>query len=469
MAGKQVQRRRGTTAQHTPFIGALGEVTVDTVKMVEVVHDGSTPGGFPQASARDIVQSTADTDAKLALKVSQDSPTGVAKIPKGTTGQRPVTPQVGDFRYNSTTKKFEGYADPTLGWAPVGGDSIPLFSVFWIPKRSGMPAGFVAADGQLLSRATYPDAWAGVNAGNVPKTIESDWLGNAVVRACYTDGDLSTTFRMPDYNGKAAGSWGALFLRGDGVGSRETDGLLQQDQFQSHTHSIIKQNPGAGSGAYPVTVGTGQTTAPNTVNGLVDLQTNSSTYLQDSIAGAARVGQDTHPLNATGCWAVKLFGAVINPGAADAAQLATEVANIKADMQNNYYRRNNILGAVSQSGGVPTGAVLQYITNANGMCLRMADGTMMTASRQAIPISGWTALAGSGLYYTGKFSALPIPAAFATSPICEMNLFDFSSVSWFSPASVATETLYPQFWIVCAINTAPVTMYVDFLTYGRWY
>jgi hypothetical protein len=48
---KQVQFRRGTTAEHATFTGALGEVTVDTDKKVVVVHDGSTPGGVPAATA----------------------------------------------------------------------------------------------------------------------------------------------------------------------------------------------------------------------------------------------------------------------------------------------------------------------------------------------------------------------------------------------------------------------------------
>ena len=44
---KQVRLRRGTTAQHSSFTGAQGEVTVDTDKKVVVVHDGSTSGGVP--------------------------------------------------------------------------------------------------------------------------------------------------------------------------------------------------------------------------------------------------------------------------------------------------------------------------------------------------------------------------------------------------------------------------------------
>jgi hypothetical protein len=43
----QIQRRRGTTAQHASFTGAIGETTIDTDKEVVVVHDGSTVGGYP--------------------------------------------------------------------------------------------------------------------------------------------------------------------------------------------------------------------------------------------------------------------------------------------------------------------------------------------------------------------------------------------------------------------------------------
>ena len=46
---KQVKFRRGTTAQHSTFTGALGEVTVDTDKNVTIVHDGTTAGGIPSA------------------------------------------------------------------------------------------------------------------------------------------------------------------------------------------------------------------------------------------------------------------------------------------------------------------------------------------------------------------------------------------------------------------------------------
>ncbi|WP_105435683.1 hypothetical protein [Neorhizobium tomejilense] len=45
----QIRHRRGSTAEHAAFTGALAEITVDTDKKTAVVHDGVTPGGVPLA------------------------------------------------------------------------------------------------------------------------------------------------------------------------------------------------------------------------------------------------------------------------------------------------------------------------------------------------------------------------------------------------------------------------------------
>ena len=44
--------------------------------------------------------------------------TGAIGITKGTTAQRPGSAAAGDFRYNTTTEKFEGY---TTKWGAIGG------------------------------------------------------------------------------------------------------------------------------------------------------------------------------------------------------------------------------------------------------------------------------------------------------------------------------------------------------------
>jgi hypothetical protein len=57
-----VQRRRGTTTEHSSFTGLEGEISVNTTKDTLVVHDGSTVGGFELARAdgSNFVASTVD-------------------------------------------------------------------------------------------------------------------------------------------------------------------------------------------------------------------------------------------------------------------------------------------------------------------------------------------------------------------------------------------------------------------------
>jgi hypothetical protein len=74
----QIQRRRGTTAQHSTFTGAVGEVTVDTDKEVLVVHDGAQAGGYPQMRENGSNSALAlGSAATPSLKFSGDTNTGI--------------------------------------------------------------------------------------------------------------------------------------------------------------------------------------------------------------------------------------------------------------------------------------------------------------------------------------------------------------------------------------------------------
>lgn len=50
---RQIQFRRGSAAEHDNFIGAVGEITVDTTNWTLHVHDGRRPGGVVLARAKD--------------------------------------------------------------------------------------------------------------------------------------------------------------------------------------------------------------------------------------------------------------------------------------------------------------------------------------------------------------------------------------------------------------------------------
>ena len=74
----QVQFRRGTTAEHSGFKGADGEVTVDTSLKTVVIHDAITNGGFPllrQDGSNSLLERGALTSC--ALKFAGDPNTGL--------------------------------------------------------------------------------------------------------------------------------------------------------------------------------------------------------------------------------------------------------------------------------------------------------------------------------------------------------------------------------------------------------
>ena len=67
------------------------------------------------------------------------------KLPTGTTGQRPSPAQAGDFRYNTTDGKFEGY---TTEWGEIGGGGgvTQVSGIVSTTSTVGFAASFAVAD-----------------------------------------------------------------------------------------------------------------------------------------------------------------------------------------------------------------------------------------------------------------------------------------------------------------------------------
>lgn len=94
---KQVQLRRGTTAENDAFTGADGEVTYDVQQHRLRTHDGITPGGFAhallsaniftgdQSIAGNILFNT-DGSASFGTNTLQISTAGTVLLPDGTAG-----------------------------------------------------------------------------------------------------------------------------------------------------------------------------------------------------------------------------------------------------------------------------------------------------------------------------------------------------------------------------------------------
>lgn len=198
---------------------------------------------------------------------------------------------------------------------------------FW-PMRSAIPAGYAAIDGQELSQAAFPDFYNALLANNLPTTDEATWQADPLERGKFVVNSSTGKFRLADWNGKSAGSIGAVFLRGDGALSAGVAGAIQRDALQGHWHgdgssTSLAANSQAGSAIMitPSVTFTIETPVSN-----ADKQAMTT----DGANGTPRTANETRSLNVTGCWIIKLFGVVTNPGSADAAQLASDFANLES-------------------------------------------------------------------------------------------------------------------------------------------
>lgn len=254
------------------------------------------------ATARTIQGVPFDGSSDITLSVvDKDSAVGSAALPAGTSAQRTASPSNGMLRYNNETNEFEGFQNGA--WAGIGGGT-PLYTVLWWPNRASIPAGYIPADGQLLSRTSYQAAFAGVNSGILPVVSDSTWLATSTSRGCYTTGNGTTTFRIPDLNGTQAGTLAAPFLRGDGINSAGVAGQFQGSANLAHTHTATNNSTFVN---YPGSGGTATLGAGSAAN------TNPTT--------ASSGGVESRPVNVTGVFVIKLIG-----GASELSQDDASVA-----------------------------------------------------------------------------------------------------------------------------------------------
>lgn len=127
-------------------------------------------------------------------------------------------------------------------------------------------------------------------------------------------------------------------------------------------------------------------------------------------------------------------------------------------------QQQNLLGTVSQSGGVPTGAVLQHGSNANGQFLRLADGTQLCWHSV---VTTPTSTAEGSLYKNPSDNTWTFPAVFAAAPRFFSNGIRGGAVIAGVFTADAPTTTAASFRAWCSSSVANVT--AELLAIGRWY
>lgn len=134
-----------------------------------------------------------------------------------------------------------------------------------------------------------------------------------------------------------------------------------------------------------------------------------------------------------------------------------------AKLNPDVYTMGNVLGTVSQLEGVPTGAIIERGSNANGEYIKFADGTMICFAK-ALSATNLTLNVWKEYIYT-------LPAAFYSAPVVSPDLSIVISwaaiVGMQSGGSSAT-----QVTILLVTTSAGYTSLnngVQYIAIGRWF
>ena len=147
---------KGSEASYTVSLPADAPTANQILKA-----DASTPTNLTWATDSGGIP---DTGGSFTGKVTHNYTSSI-RVPVGTTAQRDGSPSNGDFRYNSTTSKFEGY---NSGWGEIGGGATGSADLLDIASSSGTGGGGSTFDGsryrfKLVTKGTS-DAVTPVNA-----------------------------------------------------------------------------------------------------------------------------------------------------------------------------------------------------------------------------------------------------------------------------------------------------------------
>ena len=150
-----------------------------------------------------------------------------------------------------------------------------------------------------------------------------------------------------------------------------------------------------------------------------------------------------------------------------ASDNSTKIATTKFVKDQGYFNKANILGTVSQSGGIPTGAVIERGSNANGEYVKFADGTMFCSRAEGPSLNNYV----SGDYTLG----VTLPSSFVDTNYSisllltsnsSANTKRVSSLAASRPASSTTSA----FSVYLSVSdTIGANSYIPYIAIGRWF
>ena len=206
-------------------------------------------------------------------------------------------------------------------------------------------------------------------------------------------------------------------------------------------------------------------------------EVNSTAYTDaDSIvlgeSGYVGAGGSNTPDSAEG-WIIECN---VGPLATIKEQKATSVSSTRYEMRYMFggiwsswqelYHTGNLLGAVSESSGVPTGAVIERGSNANGEYTKFADGTLICFIPSRTESSQLVTTANTTYGYRSPEISYSFPASFIDTSIA----VNPSNLELIWPDTVAYRTSSSTYKVFGVSQTSITSNYVySIIAIGRWF
>lgn len=147
--------------------------------------------------------------------------------------------------------------------------------------------------------------------------------------------------------------------------------------------------------------------------------------------------------------------------------LRYSLANGKTLAKDFAYDRSNVVGTLSQSGGLPTGPLMEYITNANGEAWKFVNGLMVCTRLLNLGTVAITGNNGSAFY--AGVGAINYAATFAAIPSCKIGAVSSAGLVYTSEGSAFSTVSATAPFFIQANQSVTVSVTATVIAIGRWF
>ncbi len=292
------------------------------------------------------------------------------QVPDGTTAQRPGSPAVGMFRYNTTTAEFEGYFGSTPAWGAIGGGGsgtvTEAFKTFAVSGQSS-----IVADG--------PTDTLTVAAGNNISLTTNAATDTLTISSTGGSGGGTVTIQRNNYTGD-----------GSTVAYGVSSTVVSENNIQIYLDGVYQDKDTFTATGVTVTFGTAPPTGTEieimhyvAVDGVIEVDefvgdgttTNFSTSL-------SIINEDATTVFVSGVYQSKLTyqttGNVVSFTTAPPNGANIEIVHVKA-LALSGFNKNNFVGTGSQ-----TAFTLNTTVNEENMTFVFLEGIYQDKSTYSI-------------------------------------------------------------------------------------